>query len=103
PVTIVRNLAVHSLPSAGHFGGACANCKWRDHAPRCSVRDNAPAPLPPPPPPPSPPPSPAFGPFSPKPDEPAKPLVRSSLRPALDNNVADFLRSTLCHLDWLIQ
>ena len=24
---------------AGHFGGACANCKWRDHASRCSVRD----------------------------------------------------------------
>ena len=23
---------------AGHFGGACANCKWRDHASRCSVR-----------------------------------------------------------------
>ena len=22
----------------GHFGGACANCKWRDHAARCSVR-----------------------------------------------------------------
>ena len=22
----------------GHFGGACANCKWRDHANRCSVR-----------------------------------------------------------------
>lgn len=24
---------------AGHFGGACANCKWRDHGSRCSVRD----------------------------------------------------------------
>ena len=24
----------------GHFGGACGNCKWRDHAARCSVRDN---------------------------------------------------------------
>ena len=23
---------------AGHFGGACANCKWKDHASRCSVR-----------------------------------------------------------------
>jgi Protein of unknown function (DUF3716) len=23
----------------GHFGGACANCKWRDHASRCTVRD----------------------------------------------------------------
>ena len=23
----------------GHFGGACGNCKWRDHAARCSVRD----------------------------------------------------------------
>jgi hypothetical protein len=23
----------------GHFGGACGNCKWRDHASRCSVRD----------------------------------------------------------------
>ena len=21
---------------AGHFGGACANCKWRDHGARCS-------------------------------------------------------------------
>ena len=21
---------------AGHFGGACGNCKWRDHAARCS-------------------------------------------------------------------
>jgi Protein of unknown function (DUF3716) len=24
----------------GHFGGSCGNCKWRDHAARCSVRDN---------------------------------------------------------------
>ncbi|OJD09454.1 hypothetical protein ACJ73_10300, partial [Blastomyces percursus] len=23
----------------GHFGGAYGNCKWRDHASRCSVRD----------------------------------------------------------------
>jgi hypothetical protein len=23
----------------GHFGGACGNCKWRDHASRCTVRD----------------------------------------------------------------
>ena len=23
----------------GHFGGAYTNCKWRDHADRCSVRD----------------------------------------------------------------
>ncbi|OJD20098.1 hypothetical protein ACJ73_08569 [Blastomyces percursus] len=23
----------------GHFGGACGNCKWQDHAARCSVRD----------------------------------------------------------------
>ncbi|EDN05524.1 predicted protein [Histoplasma mississippiense (nom. inval.)] len=23
----------------GHFGGACGNCKWRDHAIRCSERD----------------------------------------------------------------
>ncbi|OJD20796.1 hypothetical protein ACJ73_07867, partial [Blastomyces percursus] len=23
----------------GHFGGACDNCKWRDRAIRCSVRD----------------------------------------------------------------
>lgn len=23
----------------GYFDGACANCKWRDHASRCSVRD----------------------------------------------------------------
>ncbi|OJD25631.1 hypothetical protein ACJ73_03003 [Blastomyces percursus] len=23
----------------GHFGGACSNCKWWDHAARCSVRD----------------------------------------------------------------
>ena len=22
----------------GHFDGACGNCKWRDHAARCSVR-----------------------------------------------------------------
>ena len=28
----------------GHFGGACGNCKWRDYAARCSVRDtNLPA------------------------------------------------------------
>ena len=26
---------------AGHFGGACANCKWSDHAARCTVRDGA--------------------------------------------------------------
>ena len=24
---------------AEHFDGACANCKWRDHASRCFVRD----------------------------------------------------------------
>lgn len=24
----------------GHFGGCCANCKWRDHAARCTTRDN---------------------------------------------------------------
>ena len=24
----------------GHFGGCCGNCKWRDHAVRCSARDN---------------------------------------------------------------
>ncbi|KAI1198221.1 hypothetical protein F5X97DRAFT_342744 [Nemania serpens] len=23
----------------GHFGGCCGNCKWRDHASRCSVLD----------------------------------------------------------------
>jgi Protein of unknown function (DUF3716) len=23
----------------GHFGGACGNCKWPDHAARCFVRD----------------------------------------------------------------
>jgi hypothetical protein len=23
-----------------HFGGCCGNCKWRDHALKCSVRDN---------------------------------------------------------------
>jgi hypothetical protein len=23
----------------GHFGGCCGNCKWRDHAARCSKRD----------------------------------------------------------------
>jgi hypothetical protein len=23
----------------GHFGGACGNCKWRDHAARCVVHD----------------------------------------------------------------
>lgn len=22
----------------GHFDGACGNCKWRDHAARCTVR-----------------------------------------------------------------
>jgi hypothetical protein len=25
---------------AGHFGGSCGNCKWRDHAARCSRGDN---------------------------------------------------------------
>jgi len=25
----------------GHFDGACGNCKWQDHAARCSVRDSA--------------------------------------------------------------
>jgi hypothetical protein len=25
--------------AAGHFDGACGNCKWRDHAARCSVRN----------------------------------------------------------------
>jgi hypothetical protein len=24
----------------GHFGGCCGNCKWRDHAFKCSVRDD---------------------------------------------------------------
>lgn len=24
----------------GHFGGAFGNCKWRDRASHCSVRDN---------------------------------------------------------------
>ena len=24
----------------GHFGGCCGNCKWRDHALKCSVRDD---------------------------------------------------------------
>jgi len=24
----------------GHFGGYCGNCKWRDHALKCSVRDD---------------------------------------------------------------
>jgi hypothetical protein len=23
----------------GHFGGCCGNCKWRDHAARCSAKD----------------------------------------------------------------
>jgi Protein of unknown function (DUF3716) len=37
--------AGHPLPFpqcrrlTGHFGGACGNCKWPDHAARCSVRD----------------------------------------------------------------
>lgn len=31
-----------SLP--GHFGGSCGNCKWQDHASRCSIRDAADAP-----------------------------------------------------------
>lgn len=26
----------------GYFGGCCGNCKWRDHAARCSVRDGEP-------------------------------------------------------------
>jgi hypothetical protein len=26
----------------GHFGGCCGNCKWRDHAVRCSARDAGP-------------------------------------------------------------
>ena len=26
--------------ATGHFGGACGNCKWQDHAARCSVRDS---------------------------------------------------------------
>ena len=26
--------------AAGHFGGACGNCKWHDGAARCSVRDD---------------------------------------------------------------
>lgn len=36
---------------AGHFGGCCANCKWRDHAARCpfSGLDNGNASGPPPP------------------------------------------------------
>ena len=24
----------------GHFGGCCGNCKWRDHAVRCSAQDD---------------------------------------------------------------
>ena len=24
----------------GHFGGCCGNCKWRDHAARCTTRDD---------------------------------------------------------------
>jgi Protein of unknown function (DUF3716) len=24
----------------GHFKGCCGNCKWRDHAIRCTARDN---------------------------------------------------------------
>ena len=24
----------------GHFGGCCGNCKWRDHASKCSVQDD---------------------------------------------------------------
>ena len=27
------------IRAAGHFGGACGNCKWRDRAASCSVRD----------------------------------------------------------------
>lgn len=26
---------------SGLFGGSCGNCKWKDHAARCSVRDPA--------------------------------------------------------------
>ncbi|RFU72929.1 hypothetical protein TARUN_9328 [Trichoderma arundinaceum] len=29
----------------GHFGGSCGNCKWRDHASRCSERDALGAPV----------------------------------------------------------
>ncbi len=25
---------------SNHFGGAYANCKWRDHVDRCSIRDS---------------------------------------------------------------
>jgi hypothetical protein len=24
----------------GHFGGSCGSCKWRDHAERCTAKDN---------------------------------------------------------------
>lgn len=34
---------LHPFPQCsrlpGHFGGACGNCKWRDHTIRCSVQD----------------------------------------------------------------
>ena len=29
----------HCLRIPGHFGGACGNCKWRDHAARCRWPD----------------------------------------------------------------
>ena len=30
----------HSGRVPGHFGGSCGNCKWRDHAARCTACDN---------------------------------------------------------------
>ncbi|KAH6659912.1 hypothetical protein BKA67DRAFT_641087 [Truncatella angustata] len=30
----------------GHFGGCCSNCKWKDQASRCSVRDGVGTPFP---------------------------------------------------------
>ena len=27
------------IHASGHFGGACSNCKWQEHAASCSIRD----------------------------------------------------------------
>jgi len=41
---LAMSLAIMPFPEChrtpGHFGGCCSNCKWRDHAARCSVHDN---------------------------------------------------------------
>ena len=34
-----RGPFVECRRARGHFDGCCGNCKWRDHAIRCSVRN----------------------------------------------------------------